>query len=322
MTDYYETLGVARNATPNEVKVAFRRLAQQYHPDVSEDPEGTQERFVRILESYEVLGDADKRRTYDLSLATGAAAGLRDFDIADFSRVDELEDLLATAVLENLFRRRGGRGPRKGGDLRFDVELSLEEAFSGATREVLAPRTGNCTDCGGTGAAKGGMARPCPVCIGLGQVKAVKARGATKFVMIEPCQRCGGKGKVIEGECAGCGGKGQVTKVRPVTVPIPSGVEDRAVLRMPDEGAEGFRGGPRGDLYLVVRVRPDARFARDGPDLCCTQEISFPLAALGGKARLETFDGAAELEIPAGTQGSTVLRLPGLGMPRNDGPGR
>jgi molecular chaperone DnaJ len=322
MTDYYETLGVARNATQNEIKGAFRKLAQQYHPDVSDDPGGSEERFVRILESYEVLGDPEKRRAYDLSLAAGTVAGLQHFDIDDFSRVDELEDLLAGELLETLFGRRGGRTPRKGKDLRFDIELELEEALRGASREVLAPRTARCDDCGGTGTAKGGAARPCPVCSGLGQVKALRARGNSKFVMIEPCQRCGGNGKVIEGECKPCAGKGKTTKQRPVTVHLPAGVEDGAELRLPDEGAEGLRGGPRGDLYLVVRVRPHPRFARDGPDLSCTQEISFPLAALGGRARLETLDGTAELEIPAGTQGSTVLRLPGLGMPRNDGPGR
>ena len=322
MTDYYGTLGVARNATQNEIKGAFRKLAQQYHPDVSDDPGESEARFVRILEAYEVLGDPEKRRAYDISLATGAAAGLRDFKFDDFSRVDELEDLLAGELLETIFGRRSGRGPRKGADMRFDIELSLEEAFRGAIREVLAPRAGKCEECGGTGTAKGGTPRPCPVCSGLGQIKAFRARGASKFVMIETCPRCGGKGKVIEGECAACGGTGTITRPKPVSVNIPAGVEDGAELRMPDEGAEGLRGGPRGDLYLVVRVKPHARFSREGPDLRCTQKISFPLAALGGKARLDTLDGTAELDIPAGTQDSTILRLPGLGMPRSTGPGR
>lgn len=322
MTDYYGTLGVARNATQNEIKTAFRRLAQQYHPDVSADAEGSEERFRRILEAYEVLGDPEERRAYDLSLAAGAAAGLRDFSIDDFSRVDELEDLLAGELLETLFGRRSGRGPRKGADLRFDVELSLEEAFQGAAREFPVPRSSRCLECAGTGAAKGGSTRPCPVCSGLGQVKALRARGTSKFVMIEPCQRCSGRGKVIEGECAACGGKGSTAGPVPVRVLVPAGVGDGAELRILGEGAEGLRGGPRGDLYLVVRVRPHARFSRDGPDLRCTQRISFPLAALGGKVRVETLDGTAELDIPAGTQDSTVLCLPGLGMPRGDGPGR
>jgi molecular chaperone DnaJ len=321
MTDYYQTLGVARNATQNEIKGAFRLLARQYHPDVSEDVE-SESRFIRILEAYEVLGDPDQRRSYDLTLAAGASAGLRDFKFGDFSRVEDLQDLLAGELLETLFGRRGGRGPRKGADLRFDVELSLEEAFRGATRQVVAPRAGKCAGCGGSGKGRHGASVPCPVCSGLGQVKALRARGASKFVMIEPCQRCGGKGKVIEGECPACGGKGATTVPTPVLVFIPAGVLNGAELRLPDEGGEGRRGGPRGDLYLVVHVRPHERFTRDGADLRCTQEISLPLAALGGKARIETLDGTAELEIPAGTQDSTVLRLPGLGMPRADGPGR
>ncbi len=322
MDDYYRTLGVARNATRNEIKSAFRALAQQFHPDVSGDPDGTEDRFIRILEAYEVLCDAEMRRAYDVTLSAGAPAGLRDFKYEDFSRVDELEDLLAGDLLETLFGRRTTGGPRKGADLRFDVELALEEAFRGASRVVSAPRAARCAGCDGTGAARGGTARPCPVCGGLGQVKALRARGTRRFVMIEPCQRCGGKGEVVEGGCAACGGKGTITAPRPVTVHIPAGVPDGAELRLPDRGGEGLRGGPRGDLYLVVRVRPHARFRRDGADLSCKQEISFPLAALGGKARLETLDGTAELDIPAGTQDSTVLRLPGLGMPCGEGPGR
>lgn len=321
MTDYYQTLGVARNATQNEIKSAFRRLARQYHPDVSDDEE-SEARFIRILESYEVLGDPDKRRDYDLSLAAGTAAGLGHFDLDDFSRIDELEDLLGGEIMETLFGRRGRFGPRKGPDLRFDIELTLEEAFRGATRQVVAPRAGKCPECGGSGKGRHGASVPCPVCNGLGQVKALRARGTSKFVMIEPCLRCQGRGKVIEGECAACKGRGAVTAPRPVPVHLPAGVGDGAELRLPDEGAEGLRGGPRGDLYLVVRVKPHSRFTRDGPDLKCTHEISFPLAALGGKARLQTLDGTAEIEIPAGTQDGTVLRLPGLGMPRPDGPGR
>jgi molecular chaperone DnaJ len=321
MKDYYKTLGVARNATQNEIKGAFRRLARQYHPDVSAHEEA-EERFIGILEAYEVLGDAEKRRDYDTSLSAGAEAGLGHFDLEDFSRVDELEDLLGGEVLETLFGRRGRWGPRKGPDVRVDVELSLEEALRGASRQVMAPRAGTCTECGGTGKGRNATSVPCPVCSGLGQVKALRARGTSKFVMIEPCLRCGGKGKVVEGACEPCKGKGATVAPRPVPVHIPAGVQDGAELRLPDEGAEGLRGGPKGDLYLRVRVKPHQRFTRDGPDLRCTLEISFPLAALGGKARLETLDGTAEVAIPAGTQDGTVLRLPGLGMPGADGAGR
>jgi molecular chaperone DnaJ len=322
MTDYYEVLGVARDATPGEIKSAFRRLAQQVHPDVCGDREGAEGRFMRILEAYEILGDPEKRRAFDLSLASGSARGRGDFDIGDFSRLDELEDLLTGELLETLLGRRGRGGPARGKDLRYDIELTLEEAFSGASRQVTAPRTETCTECSGTGAAAGGRASPCPVCNGLGQVKGVRARGASKFVTVESCPRCLGKGKIIQGECGSCGGRGKRRIMKPVTVFIPAGVGDGAVLRMPGEGAEGTRGGPGGDLYLVVRVKPHARFTRDGPDLKCTREISFPLAALGGILRVPTLDGAAALEVPAGTQSHTVFHLHGLGMPGYGSSGR
>ena len=322
MSDYYEVLGVARNATPGEIKNAFRRLAQQFHPDVCDDKEAAEKRFMRILEAYEILGDTGKRRAFDLTLDEGAARGRGDFRLDDFSRIDELEDLFAGEMLETLFYRSGRRGPARGKDLRFDVELTLEDSFHGASRQVMAPRTETCDDCNGTGAAAGGRAKPCPVCNGLGQVKGVRARGASKFVTIESCPRCVGRGKILEGECGSCGGRGKRRRMRPVSVFIPPGVEDGAVLRMPGEGAEGRGGGPGGDLYLVVRVKPHPRFAREGADLRCTQEISFPMAALGGTQRVRTIDGTAGLVIPAGTQSHTIFRLQGLGMPGYGASGR
>jgi len=315
MADYYDVLGIGRDATPNEIKSAFRKLAHEHHPDVAGDREDSEELFMRILEAYEVLGDPGKRRAYDLSSASGDRSGLHDFNIEDFTRLEELEDIVAGGLLETLFGRRGRGGPVKGRDIRFDIELELEDAFRGAARKVMAPRAEKCPDCAGTGAASGSTSKPCPVCNGLGQVKSLRARGTVKFIQIDPCERCQGRGKVIEGACPYCRGRGTGRKLSPVSVYIPAGVTDGAVLRLPDEGAEGFRGGPRGDLYLVVRVRPHPHFSRDGADLSCSREISFPLAALGGRVRIRTIDGNAELEIPAGTQSHTVFRLAGLGMP-------
>ena len=265
MPDHYDVLGVRRDATPNEIKTAFRRLARLNHPDVNPGQDAEQ-KFLQILEAYDALGDPERRREFDLSIpGTGHAAGT--FTIDDFTRQDDLDDLFAGEALERIFGRRGRAGPRKGRDLRFDIEISLEEAFRGARREVMAPRTVSCPDCGGSGAALDGRSRPCPVCNGLGQLKNVSARGASKFVMIDSCGRCLGTGKIIEGECPACAGRGKRTEMRPVGVFIPSGVEDGAVLRAPDEGSEGLRGGPRGDLYLVVRMRQSSEFAQLMPNL-------------------------------------------------------
>jgi molecular chaperone DnaJ len=324
MPDHYEVLGVPRNATPAEIKSAFRKLATQFHPDVSiEEKEEAERRFLRILEAYETLGDPEKRSVYDASGGGRIPSETGHFDIDDFSHVDELEDLFAGEVLETLFGRKGKWGPRKGGDLRFDVELTLEEALRGATREVMAPRTEPCPDCNGTGASPKGRVRPCPVCNGLGQVKGVGARGTSKYVTIDSCSRCRGTGRIADEECSRCAGRGKVRETKPVTVLIPAGAQDGSVLRLPSEGNEGLRGGPRGDLYLVVKVKPHGVFGRDGPDLKRTKEISYPMAALGGIAKVQTLDGMAELTVPPGTETGAVLRLRGLGMPgTEDGAGR
>jgi molecular chaperone DnaJ len=318
MADHYEILGVPRNATPGEIKKAFRSLAKQWHPDVSMDKDA-EKRFLRILEAYEVLGNTDKRAEYDASGGGRIPHDRGHFDIDDFTHVDELEDLFAGEVLETLFGRKGKWGPRKGNDLRFDVELTLEEALSGATRQVTAPRTESCSLCKGTGISPHGSVKPCPVCSGLGQVKGVGARGATRYVTIDSCPRCRGTGRIAAEECTGCAGRGKTHTTRPVSVYIPGGVENGAVLRMPDEGAEGLRGGPRGDVYLVVSVKPHETFNRDGADLKCTKDISFPMAALGGNMKLKTLDGKAELTVPPGTQTGTMFRLHGLGMPKPEG---
>jgi molecular chaperone DnaJ len=320
MPDHYEVLGVSRNATPNEIKTAFRRLALKIHPDVN--PSGdAEQKLLEILEAYEVLGDPEKRRAFDMSLP-GASPSRGGFGIDDFTRLEDLDDLFAGEFLERTFGARGRAGPVKGKDLRFDIELSLEEAFRGARREVTAPRTVHCLDCGGSGAAQGGRSRPCPVCNGLGQVKNVSARGTSKFVMIESCGRCLGTGKIIEGECPACAGRGKRREMKPVGVVIPSGVEDGAVLRVPDEGSEGLRGGPKGDLYLLVRIAPHPVFRREGADIQCDVPVSFALAALGGRLRVPSLDGTAELDVSPGTQTGTTFRLAGLGMPGHVSSGR
>jgi len=320
MQDSYEVLGVSRNATPNEIKTAFRKLVQQYHPDVNPSSDAEQ-KFLAILEAYEVLSDPDRRMSFDRS-APGPGPSPGSFNIDDFTHIDDLDDLFAGETLETIFGKRGRGGPAKGRDLRFDIELSLEEVYCGANRHVMAPRTVACPDCGGSGAAPNGRVRPCPVCNGLGQLKNVSARGTSKFVMIDSCTRCRGTGKIIEGECPACAGRGRRSEPRPVTVVIPAGVEDGAVLRLPDEGSEGLLGGPKGDLYLVVRIRPHPVFRREGADLHCELPVSFALAALGGVLRVPTLDGMAEVAVPPGTQTGTILRLAGRGMPDHGVPGR
>ncbi|MEM2977502.1 MAG: J domain-containing protein [Thermoplasmata archaeon] len=322
MDDYYATLGISRNATPSEIKAAFRRLVHRLHPDVCEDKEDAEKRLMRILEAYEVLSDPEKRRAYDEAGSDEFHSGSAGSDTRHLINSDELEDVVAGEVLEELFKRRRGSGPVKGRDLRVHVELTLEEAFRGVFKEVEIPRASECPECGGTGARRGGRAARCPICSGLGQVKGVMARGSSRFVTVESCPRCFGTGTVIDKECARCAGRGRVRTMVPVRIRIPEGVEDGAVLRMPEEAGEGLRGGPRGDLYLMVRVRPHAVFRREARDLHRTAEASFALLALGGKLRVETLDGIASVRIPPGTQTHTTFRLQGLGMPSCGSHGR
>lgn len=309
---YYEVLEVERTITDGELKVAFRKLAMKWHPDKNPGDAAAEVRFKEVAEAYEVLKDSQKRAIYDrhghAAFEQGGAGGGPGFG-ADFS------DFM-TDIFDNFFgesRGRGGRQSRnRGSDLRYDLEITLEEAFTGKTAEIQVPTSVRCDDCEGVGAKAGSKARTCGMCGGAGQVRA--AQGF--FAIQRTCPTCGGRGEVIDDPCECCHGAGRVTRERNLSVNIPAGVEDGTRIRLSGEGEAGSNGGPAGDLYIFLSLKPHAIFQRDGADLFCRAPVSMTLAALGGEFEAPTLEGEpAKVSIPAGTQTGRQLRLKGKGMP-------
>jgi molecular chaperone DnaJ len=318
--DYYEVLGVAKTATEAEMKSAFRKLAMQYHPDKNPGDHAAEVKFKEINEAYQTLSDAQKRAAYDrfghAAFANGGAgAGGPGFG-NDFS--DFMSD-----IFENFFgdgrgggagagRGRGSGGRERGSDMRYNLEITLEEAFTGKNATLKIPTAITCEVCGGTGAKAGSKPKPCPTCGGLGRVRATQG-----FFSIErACPNCHGRGEVIDDPCGNCGGAGRVTRERTLQVNVPAGVEDGTRIRLSGEGEAGVRGGPAGDLYIFLALKPHAFFQRDGADLFSRVPISLVTAALGGEFKVPTLDGSeAKVKVPEGTQTGKQFRLRGKGMP-------
>lgn len=332
--DYYEVLGVGKDAGQDDIKKAFRQLAKKHHPDANPGDKGAEARFKEINEAYEVLSDPAKRSNYDAygnpngpfanpgSGGGGSAGDPFGRVFGDFGGIP-FGDLFGN--VEEIFgggRRRSDTGPQRGEDLETEVEITLEDAFSGVERDIRIPRVEQCGRCGGSGAEPGTKVTSCPACHGTGQVKSSRSTILGSFVTVAPCARCGGTGKVVEKPCRECGGKGQVSATRTVTVTIPAGADSGLRLRLLDQGNAGHRGGRTGDLYVLVFVRRHPKFERQGDDLILDQMISFPLAAIGGSTRIPTIEGEAEMEVPAGTQPGSVIRMRGKGMPRLRSKGR
>lgn len=323
--DYYEVLGVGRDASEEELKKAYRRLALKYHPDRNKDDQNAAERFKEINEAYEVLSDPEKRARYDQfgHAAFGGANGFGGSPFGDFSGFGfgDLGDFFES-VFGGAFG--GGRrsGPQPGADLRLDLEITLEEAASGLEKEVEIPRTEDCTRCRGTGAEPGSEPKRCPTCNGTGQVRTTQNTPLGRFQTVRTCHQCQGEGRVVEKPCSECRGRGKVRRVRRIAVRIPSGVDTGSKLRLPEEGEAGIRGGPPGDLYVYIRVKPHRIFQRQHDDLLCDVNLSFAQAALGDEIEVPTLEGPTRLKIPEGTQSGTVFRLRGKGMPRLRGYGR
>jgi molecular chaperone DnaJ len=312
--DYYETLGVAKTASEAELKSAFRKLAMKYHPDKNPGDKDAEVQFKEINEAYQTLSDAQKRAAYDryghAAFANGGGGG-PGFD-ANFS--DVMSD-----IFENFFggaagggRTRGANGRERGADMRFNLEISLDEAFAGKTATVKIPTSVTCEVCSGTGAKAGSKPKPCPTCGGYGRVRATQG-----FFSIErTCPNCHGRGETIDDPCTGCGGAGRVTRERTLSVNVPAGVEDGTRIRLAGEGEAGLRGGPAGDLYIFLSLQPHAFFQRDGADLFCRVPISMVTAALGGEVTVPTIDGSdAKVKVPEGTQSGKQFRLKAKGMP-------
>lgn len=311
--DYYEVLGVSRTASETELKTTFRKLAMQYHPDRNQGDKEAEIRFKEINEAYQALSDADKRAAYDqyghAAFANGGAGGGPGFgnDFSDFM----------TDIFENFFGETRGRGRSSGGrergsDLRYNLEITLEEAFTGKTETIKIPTAITCDACAGGGAKPGSKPRQCPTCGGHGRVRASQGF----FAVERTCPNCHGRGEVIDDPCESCGGAGRVTRERTLSVNIPAGVEDGTRIRLAGEGEGGLRGGPAGDLYIFLSLKPHQFFQRDGSDLFCRVPISMVTAALGGDITVPGIDGAEEkVTIPEGTQTGKQIRMRGKGMP-------
>ncbi len=311
--DYYEVLGVARNASEAELKTAFRKLAMQHHPDRNPGDKDCEHRFKEANEAYEVLKDADKRAAYDrfghAAFEHGMGGAGPGFG-SDFASTfaDIFDDLVGMGG----GRRGRGSGRERGKDLQYSMEISLEEAFRGKTAQIRIPTPVTCETCSGTGAKAGTKPKTCPTCSGQGKIR--HAQGF--FTLERTCPACQGRGQVIESPCVSCSGSGRVPRERTLSVNIPAGVEEGTRIRLSGEGEAGVRGGPAGDLYIFLSIGAHPLFQRDGADLHCRATISMATAALGGEFEVPTVDGSkTRVRVPEGTQSGRRLRLAGKGMP-------
>lgn len=313
VTDYYEILGVTRDASGEEIKRAYRALARQHHPDVAEDKSKAEHRFKEINEAYEVLSDPNKRAQYDRFgfVANGASAGQGDFGFG--GGFGDIFDMFFGNVRGAAQARRAG--PERGSDLRYDVEITLEEAYHGTSKAISFDRLVHCDACNGSGAAPGTMIVPCERCGGSGVVRTVRQTPLGQMVTQNVCTRCGGEGHAVAHPCVSCGGAGRVEREARLNVEVPPGVDDGSRIRIAGNGEAGARGGPPGDLYVYLSIAPHRIFKRDGRDTFVNVPVGFTEAALGATIDVPSLSGDVDLTLPAGTQSGTTLRLRGYGMP-------
>jgi molecular chaperone DnaJ len=319
--DYYEVLGIARAATEQEIKSAYRRLAVRYHPDKNPGDAAAEEKFKEAAEAYSILSDAEQRRRYDNFghagvSGSGAGAG---WGAPGFGGIEDiLGDLFGFGDVFGGARGNRRSAAQRGADLRYDLEITLEEAAGGMTAQLRIPRLETCEKCKGSGAAEGTQPETCQTCNGAGQVRYQQGF----FSVARTCATCRGTGRVIKSPCEGCKGAGRVEKERSMEVKIPAGVETGSRLRIAGEGESGTQGGPTGDLYVVIHVKEHEQFERQGSNLYSSVPVTFAQAALGSEVTVPTLDGSQSLKIPAGTQTGTVFRVKGQGVPVLGGRGR
>lgn len=322
--DYYELLGVQRGASADELKKAYRKMAMKYHPDRNPNDKTAEQKFKDLNEAYDVLKDEEKRAAYDrfghAAFEGGTGPGAGRGGGFDFNFGGGFAD-----IFEEMFgeftgaRRGGGQQAARGADLRYNMQITLEEAFSGKQAQVRVPSSEGCEDCGGSGAEKGSKPVTCPSCKGQGKVRAQQGF----FTIERTCPSCHGNGRIIEKPCGSCGGSGRVRKEKTLSVNIPAGVEDGVRIRLAGEGEAGLRGAPAGDLYIFLSIGPHRLFQRDGANIFCRVPIPMTTAALGGSIEVPTVDGGrARVTIPAGTQSGHQFRLKGKGMPVMRSPAR
>jgi molecular chaperone DnaJ len=315
--DYYEILGVTRTASDQEIKSAYRKLAIKFHPDKNPGNTEAEEQFKECAEAYSVLADAEQRRRYDTFGHQGVSGGA-GFGNQGFSDLTDIFDLFGFG---DVFGNRGGSrrsSAQRGADLRYDLEISLENAADGMTAQLRIPRLEKCDECNGSGAEAGTTAETCTTCAGAGQVRYQQGF----FSVARTCSTCRGTGKVIKSPCKECRGAGRVEREKQIEVKIPAGVETGSRLRITGEGEGGAGGGPSGDLYVVIHVTEHERFERQGSNLYVAVPVSFAQAALGAEISVQTLAGQETLKVPAGTQTGTVFRLKNQGMPVLGGRGR
>ncbi|MCS7136131.1 MAG: molecular chaperone DnaJ [Nitrososphaerota archaeon] len=317
--DYYEILGVPRNATKEEIKRAYRKLALQYHPDRNKSPDA-EEKFKEISEAYAVLSDDEKRRIYDMYGHAGLSGAYTQEDIFRTSTFDFDEIFRDLGFdIDSIFERFFGirRGPPKGRDVVMNLEISLEEAFNGVEKVVSVPVSEICSTCGGSGAAPGGL-KTCRVCGGTGRKVDSRQTSFGFFTSVTTCPACGGSGRFIEKKCSTCKGSGYVETTKNISIKIPRGADDDLVLRVPGMG-ERYAGGQPGDLLLVVRVKPHRIFTRKGDDLYIDLPTSISELVLGSRVTIPTLDGKVEVNIPSGTPPGHIITIKGKGMPSMHG---
>ncbi len=324
--DYYEVLGVNRNATDDEIKNAFRKLAKKYHPDVQTgDKEAAEAKFKEVNEAYEVLSDKDKRAKYDqfghaaFDPAAGAGGGYGGAGFGDFAD-----------IFDTMFGGFGGfgggaqqrNGPARGNDLKYNLTLTFEEAAFGCKKEIMIPREENCDACAGSGAKAGTKPVKCTACGGTGQVRVQQNTVFGAFATVRTCDACSGSGKIIADPCPDCRGRGRVRKSQKISITIPAGIDNGQTISMRGEGESGKRGGPNGDLYIVVSVKPHKLFTRNGYDVYLDMSLPMTVAALGGEIQVPTLTGSVKYNIPEGTQTGTTFRLREQGITKLNSAGK
>jgi molecular chaperone DnaJ len=318
--DYYETLGINKDATDAEIKGAFRKAAKEYHPDLHPGDKTAEQKFKEINEAYEVLSDEKKRAQYDQfgHAAFDPSASAGGYGGGGFSGFGGFEDIFSAFTGGGFsgFSQQQHTGPARGRDLRYNLSISFEDAAFGVKKEILIPREENCATCGGTGAKPGTQPIKCNACGGSGQVRVQQNTMFGSFATVRTCDACGGSGKIVQEACADCKGRGRVNRSKRIVVNVPAGIDNGQTLNMRGEGEAGLRGGTAGDLYISITVKPHKLFTRRGNDLYLDMNIPMTVAVMGGEIQVPTLNGSVKYTVPEGTQPGTTFRLKEQGVAR------